>query len=117
MRFSDWSADVCSSDLAILPADHQHRKFMVEGHKAFENRGMAADRFPCRVGASGAGEARLALAVIAHAHRLEDRGRADAGDRGVERGAVGDGGEGRSEEHTSELQSLMRISSAVFFLT
>src|SRR3546814_15099549 len=29
----------------------------------------------------------------------------------------GDGGGGRSEEHTSELQSLMRISYAVFCLT
>src|SRR3546814_5030907 len=37
------------------------------------------------------------------------RGRAEAGDDG---GPIG----GRSEEHTSELQSLMRISYAVFCL-
>src|SRR3546814_6877456 len=41
------------------------------------------------------------------------------GDGGGEQGAVvrgGDQGGGRSEEHTSELQSLMRISYAVFCL-
>src|SRR3546814_1149483 len=63
-----------------------------------------------------------------------ERARADAGQEGVERGIrrrfgvadrrIGDGaGSGthavelsRSEEHTSELQSLMRISYAVFCL-
>src|SRR3546814_4884894 len=46
-----------------------------------------------------------------HPHRRQAR-------RGDHRGAaLADGGdEGRSEEHTSELQSLMRISYAVFCL-
>src|SRR3546814_4259959 len=35
---------------------------------------------------------------------------------GAERGDYGPGAVERSEEHTSELQSLMRISYAVFFL-
>src|SRR3546814_1912848 len=40
----------------------------------------------------------------------------DAEARVAARQLVGDGVEGRSEEHTSELQSLMRISYAVFCL-
>src|SRR3546814_9681154 len=43
------------------------------------------------------------------AHRSRARAGGDAG-------PVAGGGEGRSEEHTSELQSLMRISYAVFCL-
>src|SRR3546814_6811519 len=43
-----------------------------------------------------------------HDHQREILGRAEA---------VCDSGERRSEEHTSELQSLMRISYAVFCLT
>src|SRR3546814_3058452 len=56
--------------------------------------------------------------------RLPCRQRADALDHGEQAvGAVGaqrlgeaEAGDGRSEEHTSELQSLMRISYAVFCL-
>src|SRR3546814_6726522 len=50
--------------------------------------------------------------------RVEMRGD-NAGGRHVgaqHRRLAGDGGEGESEEHTSELQSLMRISYAVFCL-
>src|SRR3546814_7817937 len=49
--------------------------------------------------------------------RVRNIGRPDAG--GSQRLPVGEGasGAGRSEEHTSELQSLMRISYAVFCLT
>src|SRR3546814_8987608 len=46
-------------------------------------------------------------------HRLADDGRA-SDHHGVEAREVGPGA--RSEEHTSELQSLMRISYAVFCL-
>src|SRR3546814_1875639 len=61
--------------------------------------------------ASG-GERRIipVAAHFRHRHRAHrgDRGGADTGDR--------DGRHDRSEEHTSELQSLMRISYAVFCL-
>src|SRR3546814_3118945 len=87
MRISDWSSDVCSSDLEggfgqiILGRDClQHRvvePFLERHHR----RGIA------RKGAVGKGV------------DLRDRKAA-----------------GRSEEHTSELQSLMRISYAVFCL-
>src|SRR3546814_6263844 len=72
MRISDWSSDVCSSDLllASLPAPKNVDKLVGEGAKASGfQRGL----------------------------------------QGVLRGI-------RSEEHTSELQSLMRISYAVFCL-
>src|SRR3546814_1016700 len=48
----------------------------------------------------------------------DDRGGADVGDRdGDEHAAAGGILDLRSEEHTSELQSLMRSSYAVFCLT
>src|SRR3546814_7175277 len=46
--------------------------------------------------------------------RRDDRGRAPDGHGNLH--DAGDAHEGRSEEHTSELQSLMRISYAVFCL-
>src|SRR3546814_6312518 len=79
MRISDWSSDVCSSDLvpwAVWPPGRQ-----------------CWCRFP-----------RSAIRLQA-AHR-----------RARSAGAHSGGGAGRSEEHTSELQSLMRISYAVFCL-
>src|SRR3546814_4046218 len=56
--------------------------------------------------------------------QARSQGTRNAGDRRAEPAAVADAGEdpavdqapGRSEEHTSELQSLMRISYAVFCL-
>src|SRR3546814_9636962 len=62
-----------------------------------------------RVGGNFCAE-RIALVVV---HEL----RADIGDEGVQLGAAVDRpARARSEEHTSELQSLMRISYAVFCL-
>src|SRR3546814_8045460 len=101
MRISDWSSDVCSSDLDA--GDRQR----AEHHRPIGDR----DRFP-------------QIAVIAHVlfvvHRMDDRTSPEEQqclEEGVReqvehRGAIG----ARSEEHTSELQSLMRISYAVFCL-
>src|SRR3546814_1913996 len=101
MRISDWSSDVCSSDL-------QHHR-----------RGHHGPATACRGGDLEA------VAGVPHqmpdavAEMIEERiapaeqqqppdQRSDEALRG---------GEGvRSEEHTSELQSLMRISYAVFCL-
>src|SRR3546814_10539427 len=93
MRISDWSSDVCSSDLpAILPL--------------FAQPLIDADLLPAIENARFlGGEARLHRKV---GLRQED------GVAPVARGGVGC--VGRSEEHTSELQSLMRISYAVFCL-
>src|SRR3546814_6434337 len=81
MRISDWSSDVCSSDLRIYAAI-----------------GLAAGDVG-RAGDVGAGM------MPWHAPG------AGAGFDGVD-----DRLRDRSEEHTSELQSLMRISYAVFCL-
>src|SRR3546814_6331375 len=85
MRISDWSSDVCSSDLpsARVPLD-----------AARSRRARSSARL-CR------GNERR------YGHVPQSRG------AGYGRG---DRGGTRSEEHTSELQSLMRISYAVFCL-
>src|SRR3546814_9039946 len=70
-----------------------------QGALALALRGDQVDDAGRKVALRAAGEDLLALAALAA--RLDHRGLA---------------GLGRSEEHTSELQSLMRISYAVFWL-
>src|SRR3546814_10094182 len=110
MRISDWSSDVCSSDLSVT------------------------------LSVRGAQLAFLQLVAIARQEGLEPADLLEPLGQphevvGLAGGAVGDQAEGlavgrvvhlrcvelaqqiqRSEEHTSELQSLMRISYAVFCL-
>src|SRR3546814_8733089 len=103
MRISDWSSDVCSSDLCPPPGPDA----------------------PC----SGARHARGADQLSERRPRLYRQGRQRRHGLHEQRGAVGlpgnsrhpegsaaQGGALRSEEHTSELQSLMRNSYAVFCL-
>src|SRR3546814_2756779 len=103
MRISDWSSDVCSSDLrgrdgaAACARDRAGRT------------GGLQQRL--RMDVVGIGEAGLLAGNRAHAHALLDRVRAVLHDPVLHRPALA-----RSEEHTSELQSLMRISYAVFCL-
>src|SRR3546814_1338839 len=97
MRISDWSSDVCSSDLA---ADH-------EGQRARVRRGDAARHW------------RVDRDEALGGRRFDVRARGgDVDRRAVEEQNVRRGVREnvRSEEHTSELQSLMRISYAVFCL-
>src|SRR3546814_5981838 len=107
MRISDWSSDVCSSDL-------RHIEILGQG---LEAAGDLRDLLHAVVGAlvdrrlhelqvvdHDEAEAVLALQAAGAGAHLADR----------EGGGVVD--EERSEEHTSELQSLMRISYAVFCL-
>src|SRR3546814_1151352 len=91
MRISDWSSDVCSSDLAAY------------GEPAAVRRTAGLYRQSCR--------------------RPRPAVRRDVpADRRAAPPAIADGRafcavrRSRSEEHTSELQSLMRISYAVFCL-
>src|SRR3546814_9217662 len=93
MRISDWSSDVCSSDLLAAQESRNIQQVLL--------RLAVADALG-RV----EGETRLGGASGCPGGR--PRGRT-AG-RGLSRGLT------RSEEHTSELQSLMRISYAVFCL-
>src|SRR3546814_6383814 len=97
MRISDWSSDVCSSDLFVA-AILQH----VPGFQ--RARVEHAVEFAARVVLVAAGHAR---------HRARPgQCRRERGRRQFPHRA-----DGRSEEHTSELQSLMRLSYAVFCLT
>src|SRR3546814_3979355 len=93
MRISDWSSDVCSSDLIAVNQDpYRHQITLNRGSRDGVYRGQAlVDAY----GIMGqivdvAPNTCKALLVTDPDHR--------------------------SEEHTSELQSLMRISYAVFCL-
>src|SRR3546814_6311109 len=103
MRISDWSSDVCSSDL--------HREAGVRQRHAVRRARQVARAAP----AFGKRHTQQLHAVgpLDEGADEEPGGEAESGDR-PHRTAVADV---RSEEHTSELQSLLRISSAVFCLT
>src|SRR3546814_10544315 len=115
MRISDWSSDVCSSDLILAhPIDRE-----TEIEFALRHRPPAVQHLPaCRRAARYRFEHLVGVEAgyLGKAQRL---GHAldDAGDRDLvdHLGRLAGAG-ARSEEHTSELQSLMRISYAVFCL-
>src|SRR3546814_2102098 len=105
MRISDWSSDVCSSDLqhaepagaAMAAAE------ILQGPEIQHHGGCHAEADEIRQRVELGTEFRGAFqqpgdAAVQH---VEQRG---------------DGNRDRSEEHTSELQSLMRSSYAVFCL-
>src|SRR3546814_4176226 len=98
MRISDWSSDVCSSDL------DQPRPQIGEPDVADEMRVRRAG------GDDGWDEDIPVERLCEHEDAV-----GDCGDRGDEQEELDEAVE-RSEEHTSELQSLMRISYAVFCL-
>src|SRR3546814_6961545 len=108
MRISDWSSDVCSSDLHggdLTPRQFFQRIAVDDLCAAF----LHADR-----GAEIDLQLERGLACFREGFGLDDRADTDVD---AEKIVEGDGiGCGRSEEHTSELQSLMRISYAVFCL-
>src|SRR3546814_1685175 len=128
MRISDWSSDVCSSDLHDPDeegGDHRidalgrdravevGEQRAAQAHQAgTEHEGLQATEGD--ILAEGGGR-RL---VVADGPHHAPPGRAElvldqqVGDREAEQHEA----EVRSEEHTSELQSLMRISYAVFCL-
>src|SRR3546814_5310402 len=103
MRISDWSSDVCCSDLIELLGIVSRIGVMTSGclgnasrHQTFR-RQRGALAFVARF---------VIFGVFVDAPNVVDsRSRFDIPD-----------GQHRSEEHTSELQSLMRISYAVFCL-
>src|SRR3546814_3434410 len=105
MRISDWSSDVCSSDLSALC--QRTRTAARTGRVLRCGFGLESRRLNAASGIVDMGKGRLeawttlgtaaamlALAGCAHNSPYEPR----------------------SEEHTSELQSLMRISYAAFCL-
>src|SRR3546814_1198645 len=111
MRISDWSSDVCSSDLHDVPVPVERAvvvvwrgvEHQVVGHLAevaAEQQQRIAQRAPDGHDIGGGGMLEVP-AVGARDHQHLVGGAAPVR---------------RSEEHTSELQSLMRLSYAVFFL-
>src|SRR3546814_1531031 len=106
MRISDWSSDVCSSDLAQARYRQHPEACTVEVRDDGSLRvRFARNQRAVTPGQSLVlydGERCLGGAVIAATDAPLER-------RQQEQAA-------RSEEHTSELQSLMRISYAVFCL-
>src|SRR3546814_9819930 len=103
MRISDWSSDVCSSDL--------HVGGWIEGDFWLRENSDFARRCVEPIYGGGRREVRKGEEGFRITTLATEAGcRPDTGNRYVPRRAA------RSEEHTSELQSLMRISYAVFCL-
>src|SRR3546814_10186504 len=104
MRISDWSSDVCSSDLTECQQGSDGRADAVR---------YATDR-----------PAAICARPVAADRRTPDDRRGDCADfrqsfphpGSQPGGRPAPAGGDRSEEHTTELQSLMRISYAVFCL-
>src|SRR3546814_3391265 len=103
MRISDWSSDVCSSDLNPefpIPARPMPSILLVEDETAIADTvlyALRAEGFEARHCLTGK-EALRAAGERVHDLAILDVGLPDIG---------------RSEEHTSELQSLMRSPYAV----
>src|SRR3546814_5119865 len=105
MRISDWSSDVCSSDLQTARVDRSDvpgpaRRTVRRVYHPPECRNRSQDAADRGRGARHPRPHRIA-ACRRQVHRQRSRAGRTCG---------------RSEEHTSEPQSLMRISYAVFCL-
>src|SRR3546814_3435985 len=99
MRISDWSSDVCSSDLGLMRHHGVHPEdFLLDVHN------IALDRLTVDTRLR-AGLERLPGRKLVFTNADADYAARVLAARGI-----------RSEEHTSELQSLMRNSYAVFCL-
>src|SRR3546814_7699420 len=112
MRISDWSSDVCSSDLLVERQPRQPAGLRVLTH--FLEQHFAQVRF---VFAQGAGDVPGIGAAAEHVGDFIQDGDGDGVADRIDDGVLESVDEQvRSEEHTSELQSLMRSSYAVFCL-
>src|SRR3546814_6221612 len=107
MRISDWSSDVCSSDLYDL-GQRPRVALQVKAQRQPVDMGKHVHRQASRRVLAHALE--YGVAQVVEQHRAEARCGIGEDQRHRDRHPR------RSEEHTSELQSLMRISSAVFCL-
>src|SRR3546814_6582517 len=96
MRISYWSSDVCSSDLLELDIDVAARSVSLPDGRRYP---FPLDAFAQACLLEGTDQLGYLLQQHADITRYEELQHAR-----------------RSEEHTSELQSLMRISYAVFCL-
>src|SRR3546814_4191308 len=115
MRISDWSSDVCSSDLGVvIVTDHDHRIRLQLLHPARDR----LERVKHDLGLRRIGHvARHCQHRIVRHQEPADYFRhfpflSNSNSRSHWKASR----ERRSEEHTSELQSLMRLSYAAFCL-
>src|SRR3546814_7690045 len=126
MRISDWSSDVFSSDLftgqvSIIPC-HAVKGRRVVGLGNAESMRQLTHRhlIPGLIAFGHESELQYAAGGLNQQMRAGMHFTHGRSTIGIGRHAVHGGGRGglygRSEEHTSELQSLMRISYAVFCL-
>src|SRR3546814_10095459 len=123
MRISDWRSDVCSSDL-VVPRNQIYTAFRLETPfrqrldrlEQTDQRSLVVDgaASPYRLFGDRPGEGRIfpvLFGPLGHWNDVLMRHDDDRRERRVAARPMI-----RSEEHTSELQSLMRISYAVFCL-
>src|SRR3546814_4168587 len=119
VRISDWSSDVCSSDLPVigLMTEWQDEAVRKQQRDAGSDKGgtMRLGSQACRLKAGSKSRALYNAEIICerHRHRYEfnNNYKQILSDHGMDLVAE------RSEEHTSELQSLMRTSYALFCST
>src|SRR3546814_5025946 len=120
MRISDWSSDVCSSDLELVGRHVAQRRGVLDGLQQLV--AVLLERLPRPIALRRAEHVAGAQVAVDQVQQVGGRRGAD-GFPGVVAKIPGFGRQfacaveihaARSEEHTSELQSLMRISYAVF---
>src|SRR3546814_9839267 len=136
MRISDWISDVCSSDLhtgspyrEICARSQPGRKGAdISTGRASRSSSLSARSWttvmpvPLAADRPWEGRSRLAHGPLSRRLRRRQAESAERCDHGHDQTwrsnqpHSGRSAESRSEEHTSELQSLMRISYAVFCL-
>src|SRR3546814_2561451 len=121
MRISDWSSDVCSSDpTALIPGRPAPTLLTAEMVASMKAGSVIVDM---AAGSGGNVEGSVAGQVVETANGVTIIGYTDLAGRLPAQASQLYGTnlvnllKLRSEEHTSELQSLMRISYAVFCLT
>src|SRR3546814_2959269 len=104
MRISDWSSDVCSSDLVPSTAGSHILEGFTPPYESTVSQNL------WNAGAGMLGKLNMDQFAMGSSNETSAFGNV------ISPWRRNDGGVSRSEEHTSELQSLMRISYAVFCL-
>src|SRR3546814_3280816 len=127
MRISDWSSDVCSSDLDHVEHEQSLHRIIGETLAPLDEGEIAEPLGVAEEGAVGWMLDGVDIDFgrrLGHGHRLflprcSALGDANVSDETFQRQSTSGGGDEtiafgglRSEEHTSELKSLMRISYA-----
>src|SRR3546814_1081773 len=110
MRISDWSSDVCSSDL-ITASGQGNVSITTSAAGAVRSGNVVASSITVDTAAAPVDGVTKTSFAGGKASIVQAGDAADAEDS-----VRGNLNATRSEEHTSELQSLMRISYAVFCL-